>query len=661
MSVGQLSVGIILSLIDRFTPELDRVQSRLGAWSTGLAKVGTVATGAGMALGAVGDRVLEPLKKVAGAAMAFESAMADVNKVVDFEAPDGLATMSAQLDRMTHTIPLAATGLASIAAEGGQLGIAAPDLTGYVEVVAKMSTAFDMLPQRAGESMAKLANVYNLPIAGIGSLGDAINHLSNNSAAKASEIVDVLARVGGVARGFGLTAVQAAALGNTFIALGKAPEVAGTAINALLLKLQAATRQSSEFRDGIEALGLTQKGVESAVARDAQGTLSDFLSRLAAVKSEARAGIMVDLFGLEYSDDMSALVGNLGQYHKALSLVGDESAYAGSMQAEFAARAATTENGMILLSNRVASVGRTLGAVMLPPLSEAADRIGLVVTRVGDWLQAHPRFTGGLVMGAAGLGVFAAALSPVLMSVGALAIGGAAALRGLTMLGPAAMAAGGGLKAGLMGAVGAVRALSLALFANPIGLAVLGIAGAALVIRKYWEPLSGFFSGLWSGLSEGLAPVGAAIGSALAPLAEMTQRWLAPLSGLLAPVGAWFAGAFAPVAGALAAPITALQNLWTWVTNILAPVQGVGGAAESMGHRWGMAIAGMIGKAAELVGAFSGLAGRFAQIGAEIVQGLIGGFVAKWGALKAKVSELAGGIVATAKGALGIKSPSTVF
>lgn len=661
MSVGQLSVGIILSLIDRFTPELDRVQSRLGSLSTGIAKAGTVMTGAGMAVGAMGERVLAPVRSAADSAMRFESAMADVAKVVDFPAPDGLATMAGQLDRMTHTIPLAAEDLAAIAAAGGQLGIAAADLTGYVDTVAKMSTAFDMVPAAAGDAMAKLSNVFEIPIAQIGDVGDAINHLSNNSAAKASEIVEATSRVAGVAKDFGLTAVQASGLTSSLIAMGKSPEVAATAVNGMLIKLKTATGQGKKFQAALKSMGMTAEGLEKSIGEDAQGALDGFLQTLSTVDAQQRTGVLVDLFGMEYAPQLSALTGNLEGYNKAMGLVGDATAYGGSMQEEFATRAATTQNALTLLGNRMSSVGRTLGAALLPPLAAAAERIGAVVTRVGDWLQAHPRLTGALVMGAAGLGVFLAALSPVLIGFGALAIGAAATFKGIALLGPAATAAGGGIRAGMMAAAGGVRALSVALLTNPIGLAIAGIAGAALLIYKYWEPISGFFSGLWSGLTAGLAPVGAAIESALAPLAEMAQRWLAPLGALLAPVGSWFTTAFAPVAAALAAPINALRDLWTWVTNILAPVQDVGGAAESMGQRWGLAIAGMIGKAAELIGAFAGLAGRFAQIGAEIVQGLINGFTAKWGALKAKVGELAGGIVATAKGALGIKSPSTIF
>ena len=133
--------------------------------------------------------------------------------------------MSQDIVAMSRQIPMAANELAAIAASGGQLGIARKDLLGFTEQIAKMSVAFDMSADAAGDSRAKLANVYKIPIAKIGELGDAINHLSNSSPAKASDIVNTLGRVGGVARQFGLTEKQTASLATAFISLGKPPEV----------------------------------------------------------------------------------------------------------------------------------------------------------------------------------------------------------------------------------------------------------------------------------------------------------------------------------------------------------------------------------------------------------------------------------------------------
>ena len=148
---------------------------------------------------------------------------------------------------MTKTIPLAKEELAQIAAAGGQLGIDANQLPDFVETAAKLATAYDMIPEDAADAMAKLSNIYQIPIDEIATLGDAINHLSDNTAAKSREIVEATKRIGGNAMQFGLTSIQAAALADSMIALGKSPEKASTAINAMLTKLQTATEQGGKF------------------------------------------------------------------------------------------------------------------------------------------------------------------------------------------------------------------------------------------------------------------------------------------------------------------------------------------------------------------------------------------------------------------------------
>jgi hypothetical protein len=50
-------------------------------------------------------------------------------------------------------------------------------------------------------------------------------------------------------------------------------------------------------------------------------------------------------------------------------------------------------------------------------------------------------------------------------------------------------------------ATAAQTALNIAMSLNPIGLLVAGVAIAAVLIWKYWEPISGFFSGLWETVS----------------------------------------------------------------------------------------------------------------------------------------------------------------
>lgn len=55
-------------------------------------------------------------------AIAFESAMADVKKVVDFKTPEGFKNLSKDLLELTRILPMTAEELAAITAAGGQLG-----------------------------------------------------------------------------------------------------------------------------------------------------------------------------------------------------------------------------------------------------------------------------------------------------------------------------------------------------------------------------------------------------------------------------------------------------------------------------------------------------------------------------------------------------------
>ncbi len=432
-----------------------------------------------VALGAV---MIAPLK----AAIGFESAMADVRKVVNFKEPDGLKKMGLTIKLMTREIPLAASELAQITAAGGQLGIKAIDLPKFTETVAKMATAYDMLPDEAGDAMAKLANIYKLPISGLSSLGDAINHLSDNTAAKAPQIVNVLKRVGGNARQFGLTAVQAGALGGAFIALGKPAEKASTAINAMLMKMQTATKQGGKFKSALEEMGTSADELETSIADNAQGALTGFLKTLSKIEKSERVKILSDLFGLEYSDDISLLVGSLGEYEKSLGLVADKQKYAGSMTREFNIRAKTTGNQLVLFKSSVNELGINIGTVLLPPLRAITSVLRGGTTIVADLTTKFPVLTtmvSGLAISLIGAKIAAIGLgySWTFVKGGWLVMSKLATITRL--------------------ATAAQWLLNIAMDANPIGAIILGITALISLVYLFRKAIGRGWSRLWGGES----------------------------------------------------------------------------------------------------------------------------------------------------------------
>ncbi|WP_343460753.1 phage tail tape measure protein [Enterobacter hormaechei] len=143
-------------------------------------------------------------------------------------------------------------------------------------------------------------------------------------------------------------------------------------------------------------------------------------------------------------------------------------------------------------------------------------------------------------------GLASAALAPLVTSVR----GAGGVIRWLVMS-PFAL-----LRTALMG-VGSVLGVLL----SPIGLVVAALAGVALVVWKYWQPISAFLGGVVEGFKAAAAPISAAF---------------EPLQ----PVFQWIGDK--------------VQALWGWFTDLLTPVKSTSAelqSAASMGRQFGEALA----------------------------------------------------------------------
>ncbi|OSI36081.1 phage tail tape measure protein [Neisseria dumasiana] len=353
-------------------------------------------------------------------AVKFESAMAGVKKVVD-GTPEQIAELSGEIKRMAGELGVVPEQLAEIAAQGGQLGVALDRLPEFTEMAAKMSVAFGISAQEAGDAAATIANVFQLPIEEVERLGDAVNTLGNNTAAREKDIIAAMTRIGGTAKQFGLAAEEAAALSGAFIALGKPPEVAATAINALLQKLQTAQSQGKDFQTALSQIGLSADDMAANIAANPQKALSEFLGKLQQLDKQSRALVLSDLFGAEYSDDIALLVGSLGEYEKALGLVSDKAQTLGAMQNEFAAAMDTAEGRLNQAKASFQAAAATIGEALLPAISAVASGAARVADTVGSVAEQFPVLTQLAVM-YAGLRVGMQALGTVARLTGATSV-----------------------------------------------------------------------------------------------------------------------------------------------------------------------------------------------------------------------------------------------
>ncbi|WP_447842435.1 phage tail tape measure protein [Enterobacter cloacae] len=164
----------------------------------------------------------------------------------------------------------------------------------------------------------------------------------------------------------------------------------------------------------------------------------------------------------------------------------------------------------------------TVGQELLPAMSELTQNITPLVRQFSAWLRENPALVQGIAKVVGIIWLFSGALnimklaanliaSPFIRLIdiflrvkASLALGGAAstALSVLRSFGNGVKIVASLLGRALVGGLKLVGQtfiwLGRALLMNPIGLTITAIAGAAYLIYRYWEPISGFFSGLWT-------------------------------------------------------------------------------------------------------------------------------------------------------------------
>lgn len=599
---------------------------KMGALAkTGLASFSTLVSSATATMAAI--------RGLADPAIKFESAMADVKKVVNFDTPEQFKEMSNDILKLTRTIPMAGEEIAAIVAAGGQSGVARENLLGYAKDAATMGVAFDMAAGDAGEAMATMANVLGKPITEMAQFGDVINHLSDNANSKAADIVNVITRVGSDTRMLGLNEKQAAALGSTFLSMGKAPELAAQAVKGMssaFLQLKA-----GDHAKELKQLGFTTKGFAAAMNKDAQGAISTFIERVKKLPKDKQYPLLAKVFGKQYADDVLLLAQNTGEYNRQLGLLQetDENGnfkYMGSMQREFENRSNTTENKLIKLKSSLTEIATKIGNAFLPVITSFVENITPVIYSITEWVETNPQIMewvltigGGISAVVGGLLALHSAFSFV--SAGVLPFLKLGKVLG-GFLGNFLFSAISKLSLGIGYLIGyvmkgaimfgkAIFMMSRALLMNPIGLLITGIAVAAYFIYDNWAKIGPWFSELWQNVSDAFSSAWSSItGFCSTAWANISNFFSAGISRITTTILTW-------------SPLALFQQVFSTVLSWF----GID------------------------------VPNKFSEFGKNMIDGLVNGIKNAWEGAKQIVSDLGEGIKGWFAEKLGIHSPSRVF
>jgi len=468
------------------------------------------------------------------AAMNFESAMADVRKVVDFETPQQFKEMSKDILDLSKRIPMAAKGLADIVAAAGQSGIAREDLISFAEDAAKMAIAFDISAEEAGTMMAQWRVAFKMPQKEVIRLADQVNFLSNNVNATAPQISSILTRIGPLGKIAGVSAADVAALGATVKAAGIESEVAATGLKNFILRLSSGASATNKQKEAFKSLGLSAAEMSKLMQKDARQAIITVLKALQKVPEHAQTAILTEIFGRESVSAIAPLITNLGELEKNFKLVSDASQYAGSMEREYEERSKTAANALRLMTNSINALAISLGDVLLPPLADAANSIANVANKIAKWADAHPKLTKVIVLGTAGLLAFNVAVHAMEFAV----FSGLAKLAKLYVLfvqyDVAAKIAAISTKI----FAAAQWLLNAAMSANPVALLVVAISGLVAVLAilyKKSETVRNAMNALWGVITAGTTSVFQAVTNALNWVIDKVNWFLDKLNKIKLP------------------------------------------------------------------------------------------------------------------------------
>lgn len=545
--------------------------------------------GAGATTAAAGAAMGAPVVAAVRSYASMEDAMKGVAKQVNglrddngnrtkqfYEMQDAIKAASEQLPMENGAIDYAA-----LVEGGARMGVTNQDdpfedqkrdLLAFASTAAKAATAFELPADELAEGLGKIAQLYKVPTRNIEQLGDALNYLDDNAMSKGGDIINVLQRMGGVADRLDFR--KAAALGSTFLSLGAAPEIAASASNAMVRELSIATMQSKRFFEGMDLLKLNPEEIEKQMTTDAMGTIQRVLEKVNKLPQDKRLSAMTMIFGKEFGDDAAKLANNLPELQRQLKLTAGSDAN-GSMQKESDINKDSLSAQWLLVKTGAQNAFSSLGETLRQPLMDIMSMVKGVTGALRRWVEQNPVLAGTLMKVAAataaitvGLGTLAVAVAAVLGPIAVIRFAlSMLAVKALPSTAAAATRTGGVLRLLVSGPLAVLR---VALFSvgsllgallSPIGLVVAALAGVAMVVWKYWQPISAFLGGVVEGFKAAAAP----ILSAFTPLMPIFQ-WVGDK----------------------------VRELWGWFTDLLTPVKSTAAelqSAASMGRLFGEMVA----------------------------------------------------------------------
>lgn len=358
----------------------------------------------------------------------------------------------------------------------------------------------------------------------IAHIGDVLSMTMNKTAADFDGLSDALTYAAPVAKNAGVSIEQTAAIVGALHDAKITGSMAGTGSRAILSRLQAPTGKAYE--------AIKELGVKTS---DDKGNTRPIFSIL---KEMQRSFEKNNLGTSQRGEYMKTIFGEEASSAAAVLMTAASTGKLDKLTAAFKASDGKTEELVKIMQDNLGgdfkefqSAYEAVGTDLFDQQEGALRKLTQTATRyvlkLDGWITRNKSL-------ATTIGVIAGGALALIGIIGGIGLVAWPVVMGINAIIAAA---------GVLGTVFTVTGGAIATALVAISLPVVAVAGVvvagALLIRKYWEPISAFFSGVVEGLKAAFAPVA----EIFAPLAPVFDSFMDKLRG----VWQWFKDLIAPV------------------------------------------------------------------------------------------------------------------
>ncbi|EMV3822994.1 phage tail tape measure protein, partial [Escherichia coli] len=344
---------------------------------------------------------------------------------------------------------------------------------------------------------------FNLTADQMDRVGDTLTAAFTRTNTDLRALGETMKYTGPVAAKLGISLEEAAAMAGMLANNGLRGSDAGTAMRASLSRLASPPKAAAD--------ALKELGVSVADARGKMRPMEDVLLDL--YKATQKYGqvdqvsFFKDIAGEEAFVGLQTLVAAAGS-GELQKLTRELQGARGEADRVAKVMADNLDGDLKNLDSAWEGLRIRISDLVDGPLRSVTQWLTRVLEKITSLAQAHPVLTRQLLIAGGALLAMTATVGSLSLAIGVLA-GPLAKLRlGFSLL-TGSMNAVRFLPA-LWGMVtGSVSLLGGAIGAlfSPVGLIVAALAGAAVLIWKYWDPIRAFFAGVFSGIMERLTPL----------------------------------------------------------------------------------------------------------------------------------------------------------